>query len=114
MAAFLLMIFLVAPLSWDHHLVYILPAAVLATRLITEGSTGRNAAFWVPVALFLIARKLPFAHPALMRGWRTLLISIKFYPVVILWLFFIGRLLWSKPAPATINFTRPEDARARQ
>jgi hypothetical protein len=114
MAAFLLMIFLVAPLSWDHHLVYVLPAAVRAIRLIADGSTSRKAAFAVPLALFLMARKLPFDHPALMRGWRTLLISIKFYPVVILWLFFIGRLLWPKPAPVTINVTRPEYPQARR
>lgn len=92
-AAFLLMIFLIAPLSWDHHLVYILPAAVLAIRLIANGETGRTATALLLAALFLMAWKIPFDHPALMHGWWTLLISIKFYPVVALWLFFITRLL---------------------
>ncbi len=42
-ASYLLMIFLVAPLSWEHHLVYVLPAAVLGICLLLERalSVGR-------------------------------------------------------------------------
>jgi hypothetical protein len=91
-SAFLLMIFLIAPLSWDHHLVYILPVAVLAISLIVSGSTRGKTAVMVVAALFLIAWRIPFDHPILLHGWWTLLISIKFYPVVVLWLFFVRRL----------------------
>jgi hypothetical protein len=99
-ATFLLMIFLIAPLSWDHHLVYILPVAVLAISHLVDGSTSGKTAAALLVALFLMAWKIPFDHPALMRGWWTLLISIKFYPVVVLWLYFVTRLLHqSKAAP---------------
>jgi alpha-1,2-mannosyltransferase len=99
-SAFLLMIFLVAPLSWDHHLVYILPAAVLAISLIVNGPARGKTAVMVAAALFLIAWKIPFDHPVLLHGWWTLLISIKFYPVVVLWLFFIRRLHQSGSAVA--------------
>ena len=92
-AAFLLMIFLIAPLSWDHHLVYILPATLLVISLIMNGATSGTTAMLLVVALGLMAWKIPFDHPALMRGWWTLLISIKFYPVIVLWLFFVMRLL---------------------
>jgi alpha-1,2-mannosyltransferase len=100
MAAFVLMIFLVAPLSWDHHLVYILPAAVIAIASLVSGTVSgtvnAKAAVAILLALFLMAWRMPFDHPNLMHGWWTLLISVKFYPVVLLWLFFMSRL-W-KPA----------------
>ena len=91
-AAFLLMIYLIAPISWDHHLVYILPAAVLAISLIVSGSVPGKTAAVVAVALCLIAWKLPIGSVAITSGWRTLLISGKLYPILVLWLFFINRL----------------------
>jgi Glycosyltransferase family 87 len=91
-AAFLLMIYLVAPISWDHHLVYILPAALLAISLLASGSVGGKTAVLVAAALALIAWKLPIGSPAITSGWRTLLISGKLYGALVLWLFFIGRL----------------------
>ncbi len=91
-AAFLLMIYLIAPLSWDHHLVYILPAALLALKLIIEGSTSGKAAVVLGTALVLMAWKFPLDSPAFMHGWWTLLISTKFYAVMVLWIFFINRL----------------------
>jgi alpha-1,2-mannosyltransferase len=91
-AAYLLMIFLVAPLSWDHHLVYVLPAAVLATRHVLAGDTGRKTAAAVIVALFFMAWDIPLDRPDWKNGWWTLLISIKLYSVGALWLFFMSRL----------------------
>jgi alpha-1,2-mannosyltransferase len=113
-SAFLLMIFLIAPLSWDHHLVYILPAAVLAISLIVNGPVRGKAAGAVAVALFLIAWKIPFDHPVLLHGWWTLLISIKFYPVVVLWLFFIRRLHQSAAAAAGQEGIKLECPQARR
>jgi hypothetical protein len=108
-AAFLLMIFLIAPLSWDHHLVYILPAAVFAISLLVRGSVrGTWATIALIAALFLIAWQSPFDHPALMRGWWTLLISMKFYPVLVLWVFFINRL--RHPAVAPLQADLPAHA----
>jgi hypothetical protein len=91
-AAYLLMIFLVAPLSWDHHLVYVLPAAVLAIRHVLAGNTGRKTAAAVIVALFFMAWNIPLDDPDWKNGWWTLLISIKLYSVVALWIFFMCRL----------------------
>jgi alpha-1,2-mannosyltransferase len=91
-AMFLLMIFLVAPLSWEHHLVYILPAALLALRMLISGELRPGWATVVATALFIIAWKIPFDHPGLTRGWWTLLISIKFYAAIALWIFFVTRV----------------------
>ncbi len=91
-AAYLLTIFLIAPLSWDHHLVYILPAAVLSIDYLLIESTQRKAAVMVLAALFLVAWPVPLNDPAWLRGWWTLLMSLKFYAACALWLFFIDRL----------------------
>src|SRR6185437_16093704 len=54
-AAFLLMMYLVAPISWDHHLVYVLPAAILALGFIVQAKIRGKAAFWLAVALCILA-----------------------------------------------------------
>lgn len=85
---YLLMIFLVAPLSWEHHLVYVLPAALTAGYSLLA-DTGKNS--WrivVLSALFIIAWNLPFTSLALRKGLLTLIISLRFYAVVILWVYF--------------------------
>ena len=91
-AGYLLMIFLVAPLSWDHHLVYVLPAAILAISLLVTTSIGRGATVALAAALLIMAWNVPIDHPDLQHGWWTLLISVKLYTVVALWLFFMDRL----------------------
>ena len=91
-SAYLLMIYLIAPISWDHHVVLIFPACVWAIGLISSGLVRGLSASVVAAALFLIAWKLPIASPAITSGWWTLLISGKFYAVLALWMFFVWRL----------------------
>ncbi len=91
-ACFLLLIFLVAPLSWNNHLMLILPAALLAISAVVAGNLRPAIAVSVTIALLLLAKGINFANPAIARGWWTLLISIKFYAVVLLWAFFVSRL----------------------
>ncbi|CAN5539377.1 N/A [soil metagenome] len=98
-AAYLLMIFLIAPLSWEHHLVYILPAAVLSIMLLMTQKVRGGPLVLLVAALCLIAWRVPLAEPPLGRGWWTLLISVKFYAVVVLWLFFVNRLRLAGAAP---------------
>ncbi len=104
-ASYLLMIFLIAPLSWEHHLVYVLPAAVLGIRMLVTHELSRRRAILVLSALFLIAWPVPLAEPALKHAWWTLLISIKFYAAVALWLFFVNQL-------RTASLLRPPDPAA--
>ncbi len=92
MSAFLILIFLIAPLAWDHHLVYILPAlAVVIGRLLNGSLTGTWAAC-LTVAVFVIAWKIPIDLPSLHNGWWTLLASLKLYAAVLLWIYFVSRL----------------------
>ena len=89
MSLHLFMIFLIAPVSWEHHFVYLLPSLVFVLLLLLDG-TVRGQWRWVAaLSLCLIAWKLPFQSPALTHGLWTLLISIKFYPAVAVWLFFL-------------------------
>ena len=91
-AAFLLMIYLVAPLSWDHHMVYLLPVSVLTIGFIISGPVNGRTRAVLAAALFLMAWKLPVEELWLQNGWWSLLISIRFYSVVVLWVFFVNRL----------------------
>jgi alpha-1,2-mannosyltransferase len=99
-AALLLMIFLIAPLSWEHHFVYVLPAAILAIAMMCKGEVKAVAAAALLAALFVIAWRVPFAEPPLRKGWWTLLISVKFYAAAGLWLFFLNRLRRTAATPA--------------
>ena len=100
-SAYLLLTFLIAPLAWDHHLIYILPAATVVISLLLSGSISRTATTVMVVALFLMAWKLPLGSFDKTQSWETLFISIKLYAVVVLWLFFINRLLRQSRAPVT-------------
>ncbi len=89
MSLYLFMIFLIAPVSWEHHFVYLLPSLVLVLLLLLEGSVHGHWRWITALSLCLIAWKLPFQLPVLTSGVWTLLISVKFYPAVALWVFFV-------------------------
>jgi hypothetical protein len=91
-AAFLLLMYLVAPVSWDHHLVFILPSAALALVLILNGSPRGAVAILLGVALSLIAWRMNLDAPIFKKGWWSLLASLKFFSVAGLWVFFLQRL----------------------
>lgn len=95
---YLLMMFLVAPLSWDHHLVFILPCAIIALYLLLPDYLSlSNKANCLPqmivmLSLLVLAWDLPYMYVGLRKGLLTLLISVKFYAVVITWLYFAAKL----------------------
>lgn len=91
MSLSLFAIFLIAPVSWEHHFVYLLPALVLVLLLLLEGEVRGHWQWLLALSLCLVAWRLPIASPALTSGFWTLLISLKFYPAVALWLFFLHR-----------------------
>jgi alpha-1,2-mannosyltransferase len=96
-AAFLLMMYLVAPLSWDHHLVFVLPSAFLAlvfivNGLTVNGSLSGKAAFGLALILCVLAWRVPLDTPIFKKHWWTLLGFVKLYAVAALWIFFTVRL----------------------
>jgi hypothetical protein len=91
-AAYLLMIYMIAPLSWDHHLIYVQPALVLTISLLVSGSIRGKLAPLLMGCLMLISWRFPVDRWDLTHGWQTLLLSAKLYPIAILWFFYIRRL----------------------
>ncbi len=89
----LTVIFMVAPISWDHHLVLILPAIYVAFREALDGKMY----FALPILMgiaYLLALNFDFNNPLFREGWRTLLISAKLYAVAVLWLFLLAISSW--------------------
>jgi hypothetical protein len=92
MAAFLLMIYLIAPISWDHHLVFVLPALISALGLILQGTIRGKAAFAVAVPVLMLAWRYQMDARLFKKHWWTLLGFAQFYAVAALWIFFLVRL----------------------
>jgi len=99
---FLILMFLVSPLAWDHHLVFLIaPILIAVSNLINKWDELKNRWLW---ALFLItsvvAISYPFPYnlPVFRPGLRPLLISMKFYSVLGIWFF-----LWRNTPKFQIN-----------
>jgi alpha-1,2-mannosyltransferase len=90
---FLLMMFLIAPVSWEHHFVYLLPSLVLVILMLLRGHIRGHWRWIAALSLCLIAWRIPIIDPRLTSGWWTLLISAKFYPAVALFVFFVFETL---------------------
>lgn len=90
---FLLMMFLVAPLSWEHHLVYALPAALFAIHFLLKGRTHPLTALGALAALFVIAWELPRDDWFPLQGLLALSNAVKFFAALGLWLF-VGKKMW--------------------
>ncbi|HEX8118375.1 MAG TPA: glycosyltransferase family 87 protein, partial [Pyrinomonadaceae bacterium] len=90
---FLLMMFLVAPLSWEHHLVYALPAALVAIDFLLKGPTRLPAAAGALAALFLLAWELPRDDWFYLQGVLGLSNALKFFAALGLWLF-VAKRMW--------------------
>jgi hypothetical protein len=91
MSLYLLTIFLIAPVSWEHHFIYLLPALILVILMLLSGELRGHWTWIAPLSLCLIAWRLPIFGEELKKGWWVLLISAKFYPAVALWVLFVAR-----------------------
>jgi len=97
----LLSIFLIAPLSWEHHLVFVLPAGLLALVHMFQGRMSMIVAIPVGLAIGIMAWPLSFLFRIEGGGLMSLLISLQFYAVVVLWVYFLSRLWQTKPGAQT-------------
>lgn len=90
---FLLMMFLVAPLSWEHHLVYVLPAALFAIHFLLTRPTQLLTALGALAALFVITWELPRDDWFPLHGVLGLSNAFKFFGALGLWLF-VAKKMW--------------------
>lgn len=91
-ATYLQMMFLVAPLSWEHHIAYVLPSALLAIAMLFRD--GARARVLVPVvaSLFVMAWDFPRDDMYRLGGVLALTNALKFFAVFTLWAFCAWRL----------------------
>jgi len=89
--------FMVAPLSWEHHLVFVLPAVLVALyRLVyCRGDLGFLAL--VGLASLVIGWEAYVHFTTARSGWQVLLLSRKLYAVAALWLYCVYALWRSLP-----------------
>jgi alpha-1,2-mannosyltransferase len=85
LALALLSSFLVAPLSWNHHLVFVMPAVVVLIRGFVTAPPRLGVLVPMALAISLIAG--PLEPPIPSRGARLagLTLSLKLYAVCLLW-----------------------------
>jgi hypothetical protein len=91
-ALFLQMMFLVAPLSWEHHFVYVLPAALISIRLLLDGRGPRGARALLFAALCVAAWDFPRDNMFHYNGVWAAVIPVKFYAAFALWACFAWTL----------------------
>ncbi len=93
LSLYVIMMVLLAPLSWESHLVFAFPAVLLALHVLAQekGKPGWYAA--VTIAACVISWPLPLDDPGLTRGLWTLLIPVKFYALLLIWLYLV-RAVW--------------------
>lgn len=86
-ATYLQMMFLVAPLSWEHHLVYVLPSALLSIRMLLRKGAPPLVLSSALAALFVMAWDFPRDDMFRLSGMLAASNTIKFFAVFILWIF---------------------------
>jgi Glycosyltransferase family 87 len=91
-ASLLIVMYLVAPFSWEHHLVFILPSIILGMLYCILAEESLFLRLLVAFSTLLLAWPIAFYDPVLKTGYLTLLISTKFYAVILLWIFFVYKI----------------------
>ncbi len=104
----LLMMFLVAPLSWEHHLVFALPGIFIMTYRLFQARQRYVLSTLAAPAAILLAWDAPFTFPSL--GGQLLAVlaqSFKLYAVLVFWLIGIT-LLYRQWRLASTVADKPE------
>jgi len=93
----------VAPLAWEHHLAYVTPAVVIALLTVLRDRPELSNR-WLAPAMLLIACILgwpmAFGKLPIPRVLAILVIGVKFYAVMALWLFLIWQMATGRRAAA--------------
>lgn len=77
---------LLAPITWDHHLVLALPAVLHALKEIEIGKVGWLWSIMVIGAISALGLKFFFRDRSFMPGILPLFISFKVYALLILFM----------------------------
>ncbi len=91
-ATYLQMTFLVAPLSWEHHIVYVLPSALLTIHMLVRDGARTRVLPAMLASLFVLAWDFPRDEMYMLSGVLAITNAIKFFAVFLLWGFCAWRL----------------------
>jgi hypothetical protein len=91
-ATYLQMMFLVAPLSWEHHIAYVLPSALMAIGMLFRDGARKRVLVPVVASLFVLAWDFPRDEMFYLSGVLAITNTIKFFAVFGLWAFCAWRL----------------------
>jgi hypothetical protein len=82
--------YLIAPISWDHHLVLVMPAIFVLLKSVLQ--TPRPWPALAALGIVGVFLALPFNsnNPAFRDGARQLLMSMQLYAVIVLWAMLLG------------------------
>jgi len=86
-AILLLTMFLIAPLSWEHHLVFILPVVFYLFLKLSIYKISIKVLIFLSLLVF--AFNFPLEANTFKNGLLTLFISIKFFAVLLVWIILI-------------------------
>lgn len=90
-AAALAAMYLVAPFSWEHHLIFVLPAVIVVIHHLISLREMKIVSMMMGLCLLLLAWP-PQWQGVLTSGPWILLSSAKFFAVLLVWLFSIRNL----------------------
>lgn len=82
--------FLVSPLAWEHHLIFVFPSLFWLCSLVVDQKQIPSL-LWIPlgISLLVISLPLPIDHPFLRQGGWIQLISLRTYGVLVLWIILV-------------------------
>lgn len=81
---FLCCLYLIAPFSWEHHLVFLLAVIYAFLEQVLNRTRPRTVDWLIISSILLITAEIPFFSPSLQPSPLSLLISAKFYGVLLL------------------------------
>jgi alpha-1,2-mannosyltransferase len=85
----LLVMVLVAPLSWNHHITFVIPTILIGLYLVIYSQGDWKWLALVILAALDLAFRIKFRTPYFRNGLFTLLISLKMYAMLALWVYYI-------------------------
>ena len=93
-SAFLILTFLAAPLAWEHHLVYVTPAVMIAIlALVRVNRSHRRALSGILLIACILGWPLSIGKLPLPKIPQILAVSLKFYAVLALWIFLLREMV---------------------
>ena len=97
MSFWLVISYLIAPISWHHHMVFVFPAILITLYGLIDQK--RDFKTLIPVALFALfwLYDYPSNLPAFRQGFNTLLMSVPLYVMLVFWALLVFLLSRERP-----------------